>query len=491
MRTSDSVSPRPTTIIAGTAGVALLVGAITGATINAMVDVPERSDFVAVSSERASTLDVRIDDPHDVLDAADEEQLLRDAERIRAPDVVSQLSYLVLAENDDNVNDTVEEYARIKRPELIAADDDHFADGVLIVGVGLDPRQSFVFAGEDVADQVHLHEGAHLDEAVEAIQPGVKDNNIPAGLFAGASTAVDAEQAADTAFSEARTDHFAGVIGSGFGSGAGAGGLAVAAALRVRSRNRKALQARADYEALTTEYAQLAGRLDSISIRAHSLTSPLADRNLKHQWESVRTRFLGLHDSVDSLGGLSRDSSDAEFRQRSKELREAASSAESVDIAEDNINRLFELEQGDVAVRREEAYALRDDIREAQLEVDDVSDPLHARFDELSQRSDALASAPSSDTFLDTFAVLLRDYQQALTQLRNEKFSDVEESEELEIPRIDSRDYRPGYGYHGFAPYWALSAWHSSNVSAAQSSSGSTNTSFSSGFSGAGGSSSF
>ena len=54
----------------------------------------------------------------------------------------------------------------------------------------------------------------------------------------------------------------------------------------------------------------------------------------------------------------------------------------------------------------------------------------------------------------------------------------------------------PGYVYSGYVPYVAMSSWHHDNVQAAQdaessSSGGGVNTGFSSGFSGAGGSSSF
>src|SRR5690625_7043354 len=88
------------------------------------------------------------------------------------PAVVEQLHYMVFEENDDNVNDTVEEYLRDNRPDLIG--DDYFSDGVLIVGVGLDPRQAFIFAGEDVAEALDLRDSSHLDDALDAIKPGVR-----------------------------------------------------------------------------------------------------------------------------------------------------------------------------------------------------------------------------------------------------------------------------------------------------------------------------
>src|SRR5690625_6084013 len=105
-------------------------------------------------------------------------------------------------ENYDYVNDTVEEYLRDNRPDLIG--DDYFADGVLIVGVGLDPRQAFIFAGEDVAEALDLRDSSHLDDALDAIKPGVKDNNIPAGLFAGANAATDISTLAEDRYNEDR-----------------------------------------------------------------------------------------------------------------------------------------------------------------------------------------------------------------------------------------------------------------------------------------------
>ena len=96
--------------------------------------------------------------------------------------------------------------------------------------------------------------------------------------------------------------------------------------------------------------------------------------------------------------------------------------------------------------------------------------------------------------FLDDFVLLLSDYRAALEQLRQKKFDDLDESQNTELvaPSITSPDYRVGYGYNNFVPFWALSSWHSSNATAQSASSGSSaNTSFSSGFSGAGGSSGF
>lgn len=70
----------------------------------------------------------------------------------------------------------------------------------------------------------------------------------------------------------------------------------------------------------------------------------------------------------------------------------------------------------------------------------------------------------------------------------------MEEVERTEhtTPRIYDNDWRVGTGYHAFVPYYMISTWHAADVSAASAAAGtssSQNTTFSSGFSGAGGSS--
>lgn len=496
---------------AGIAGAALV-----GGPIALSIDQPVREDYVVAPA--AQELHAEVSDPDDVLSDEEERGIVADAARIHAPEVVRELRYLVFATNDDNVNDTVENYLRDNEPELIG--EDHFADGVLIVGVGLDPRQAFVFAGEDVADELRLRsDDDHLDTSIDAIKPGVEDGNLRGGLFAGAHEAADAEAAGESAYESAREDRTVGVtLGS---AGGGIGGM-TAAGLFLARRNKRAralAQARAELDLLTREYGELAGRLDAIDVRAHSLTSPLVDATLRRQWEEVRDRFLSLHDDVDRLGALqlttparpgaggarAAGGSDAQgadkaLYERRGEITEAARAVRRVSYAEDNIDRLFRMENGDVTVRREELQALREDIVAAQVEVKDAGSGLYRELQTLRERaewmdSDLATGGHGDAAFLDAYLRLLGDYRTALAQLKEEKFDDVDadEATELRAPAIYEPDYRPGYGVYNFVPFWTMAAWHTSNaqVQAQTGTSGAVNTSFSSGFSGAGGSSSF
>ena len=480
-------------------GVSLLMGALGGGAlaggVGAAIDAPQRADFEVANTaemEITSTFSTEVHNPEGVLSADDEARLERDAERIDAPAVVEQLHYMVFEENDDNVNDTVEEYLRDNRPDLIG--DDYFADGVLIVGVGLDPRQAFIFAGEDVAEALDLRDSSHLDDALDAIKPGVKDNNIPAGLFAGANAATDISTLAEDRYNDAVGDRIAAMVGSGIGGGGAifATGLGVGASRR--SKAKKIAQARAEMSLVGKEYGQLAARLDQVDIRAHSLTSPFANATMRSEWEEVRDRFFHIHDQVDSLGNLTSRDSDEQFLKNADEIHQAALTTRELSYAEENIDKLYRLEHGYDVVRRTELQALRDDVVEAQVALDDAKSGLYLELQNLRERADSLMNSTQSPDFLDQYVILLGDYRTALEQLRKQKFNDLDESENtaLTAPGITSPDYRAGYGYNNFVPFWALSTWHSTN-SAAQSSGsgGGANTGFSSGFSGAGGSSSF
>lgn len=494
-----AASPSIRSIVVSVGAAALIAGAAAGVGIGTATTAPQRADYAIPATgplAPAAQLSTAVHDPDDVLTPAEEDRLLSDAERLETPAVVTQLHYLVFASNHDNVKDSVEEFIRAHRPELISADDDHFADGTLIVGVGLDPRQSFVLAGNDVADSLSLWEGTHLDESVTAIQPGVRDNNIPAGLFAGADTATDVEALAQARYDSDRTARTAGVIGGGVGAAALGGTLAGVLGGTARHRSRKIARARAEMDLVSREYGQLSGRLNAIDVRAHSLTSPFADATLRRQWEEVRDRFLLLHERVDQLGELRDASPDKDFLAKSEEISRAAQVTRQVSYAEDNIDTLFRLEHGDDTARRTELQALRSDVVDAQVSLSDTVGGLYVEFQRIRDRSDELAERTGADSFLDEFVVLLADYRSALTQLRHQEFSDVDEKKatSLSAPTIYERDWRPGYGYHDFVPFWVMSSWHSSNLAAQQSaasSAGATHTSFSSGFSGAGGSSSF
>lgn len=296
-------------------GVTALVGFGGAAVGYNMVDVPEISQ---VTMQTHGAPNAIIDDPQQVLSPDDRARLERDTARIDAPEVVTDFHYMVFKTNHDNVLDDVEELLRTQYPDLVdqsKRENGHLADGALIVGVGLDPRRAFVYGGEDVTRELMLDDKSHLADLLDAMKPGVKDGNIPAGLFRTANQAMNAEALAQKQVDDATDDQIGATIGLGVlgagATGAGGGGL-----LAVRGRRRKAVaQARKDYDTVTSEYTRLAGRLDEVDVRANSLTSAFADETLRRQWAKVRDRFLSMNELVHGAAGLNAISDQHERRQ--------------------------------------------------------------------------------------------------------------------------------------------------------------------------------
>ena len=470
--------------IGAVVAISALLGIGGSAIALSQVDVPEPGE---VAVQTVGVPEVVVDDPQDMLSPADEERLRADAQRLDAPSTVRSLHWMVFNESRDNVNDTVEEFMRENYPDQIG--DDKYADGFLAIAAFPDQRQVGSYAGEDVADQLYLREGQRLEAVNDAIKPGMRDNNIPAALFAGARTALDAGVIEEYAVQSAKDDKF----GAALAGGLGAGGVGVAGgslALVATNRRKKAIEkGRQDHELITREYAELGARLDEVDIRANSLTSAFADAELRKQWAQVRDRFLNLHEKVSGAGGIGSidmRNGKAIYDNRAK-LAEAAEAVRHTSNAEKNINRLFAIENGDAAARRSDLTDIREDVMQARLGVKNPK--LEGELADLEARINDLDRHPTDPDFLDTFVRVLGDYRTLLEVIRREEFSDVKERKALVRPAL----YDNNFYYSGYVPYVALSSWHDSNVQAEQAaqSSSATNTSYSSGFSGAGGSSGY
>ena len=473
--------------IAAIFGVAALVGLGGAAAAYTSIDVPERDQFTV---QAAGAPSATIDDPQDVLTPEDEQRLQRDTANINAADVVTDFHYMVFKTNHENILDDVEELLRSQYPELIdqsKGENGRPADGVLIVGVGLDPRQAFIYGGDDVTETLMLDDDSYRESLLDAMKPGVKEGNISSGLFRTANLAMDADGLSDRKFSRAENDRGGAIVGAGMG-GFGAATAVGAGVVTVRNNRRKAVaKAREDYELVTHEYTRLAGRLDEVDVRANSLSSAFADETLRRQWAEVRDRFLSMNELVHGAQGLSSINmgDDKDVYKHRKQLADAAESVDHVSNAEDNIDRLFGVEHGDPATRRADLSTIREDVLRARSDVKDAG--LRQELDLLMQRIEALDANPSSPTYVDDFVRVLGDYRVILDQVKKKQFSDVKEREKLTAPAV----YESGFWYGGYVPYVHMHAWHESNVQAAEAASSSSSSVSSSGFSAGGGSSSF
>lgn len=435
----------------------------------------------------AQAVAVGITDRADALSPGDEDLLRAETARIALPPQVRHVEYLTFDDGGDNLNDTTERFAQADRPDLVAADRKKWAPGTLLVANDGRSRKVGLYCGDDVCAAMDLFEGRHLDGALEAMKDPLRRGNTAAGLLAGARAAADPTVLAPEPAGAPGWLPWA--LGAGGVVAAGAIGAGVAA-----SRKKKAATARERYDRVSREYGRVAGELDGLDVRANSLTSPLADDELRGQWADVRDRFLALDTVMGRIGDLRPGSKDSEFRAKAADIDTAHETVDQMEVAERNIDELFRMEQGDAAVRRRQLGELHEDMLAAALGTKDERLAAEARA--LDARADELARDTAAPDFMDRYARLVVDHRIVVEAIREREMADVEQAEDAgdrHAPRLYERDWRAGYGYQGFVPYYVVSSWHAHDVQAAEAaSSSSTNTSYSNAsFSGGGGSSGY
>lgn len=361
-------------------------------------------------------------------------------------------------------------------------------NGTLILGVGTSTRTNGVYCGNDVCQDLDIFEGPHLDASLEAMKDSFRRGNFANGLVEGAKVAADTELGARLAEEKAREDRNA-MLGVG-AVGVGAAGLGAAA--WQRRKKKLTATAKQQFYELSTHYSELSQRLDALDIRANSLSSPLANAELRSQWTTIRDEFLSLNNRVGALN-LTLTSDDKEFYAKHKQIASAHETLESMSNAEDNINLMFELENGDQIKRERELRSIKQDLSEALFEVRN-REAIRQLKNVEAQVEELMRDLQAPD-FMDRLARIVSDQAHALELASRDMKHLDREAHRDERPSLTDRDWRPGYVYSNWVPYYLLASWHSADTRAAESSSSSSggiaNTSFSSGFSGGGGSSSW
>ena len=458
---------------------ALLLSPAAGAALPAADTRPSPTTLSATGAP------VEVIDPDDRLSPGDVELLTEQTPTVDLPGQVEQVSYLVFADNEDNLNDTMLAFARTQRPDLVSVDGDKWAPGHLLVAVGLNPNRMGIYCGDDVCAAIDLYGEGRLDGILDEMRPPLQQENWAAGLLRGTQAAADPEVRQEET-------SIPGTLWATLGGGLLVLGVGVATGVTVSMRKKKAATARTQFEELQRDYGRVGNQLTAIDVRAHSLSSPLANDRLRSDWEEVKSGFLGLHETMDQVAELNRDSPDKEFLAMAGPIGEAHEKIVRMRTAEENIEELADLEHGDVETRRRHLTELHEDVLAAELEVRDQD--LGTRLRAMDKRVLELRERLDDPRFMDDYADLIGDYRliiDAVQQRMYERSGTTATSHEA--PRVWEESWRPGYGYGNYVPFLMISSWHSSDVAAAETAaSSSANTSYSAGgFSGGGGSSSF
>ena len=457
---------------------AMFLAAFTGLSPLTSGAVPQASAQVATLQRQ-----VTIDDQADILTPEEEEKLSADTQNVSLPDSVKDVYYVTFSSNDDNFNDTMRYYTADHG--LHDAAGEKYADGYLCIGV---------FAGEDVAADLQLHKadgnnGMDMDRINginQAMKPLLADEKWAEGMLRGVQAAADTDLRVDNSMSKDDGWIMAGI----FGFIAAVGTFIIGGVIRQQRRTTLA-KAKDDYAYIIEHHGDVAGRLDAINVRAHSLTSPLANDALRKDWDDIHSKFLEAHSAMDQLGELSRNSSDKEFRSRASALANARTAVEQVVNAEANIEELAAMEHGDAASRRAALTDLHQDVLSA---VAKAKGEAVGQLKALDQRILDLRDNLDRADFMDVFTDILGDYRTLVEAIQEQLYAESKVKErEHDVATLGSASWRPGIGYY-YIPFATVDTWHSEDVSyhQAQTSSSSSSSSYSSGgFSGSGGSSSF
>ncbi|MCQ9370464.1 DUF5129 domain-containing protein [Corynebacterium sp. 35RC1] len=435
----------------------------------------------APTAEALVAEDVRIVDPADLLTSKQEQELISTTAEVGLDPSITHTTYLVFRSTAESLNDATVNYAKANDPQLLSQDQLTFGDGQLIFSLATEDRNMGVYAGEDVASAISLN--ANLDSYLEAMRPGLRDGDWALGLADGARAVAGQETSAgsgDEEMSTATKWTIGGLVASGVALIIGA----LAAIVRKEQRT-NGEKAKKEFDVISKGYGDLAQRLDQIDVRANSLRSPLVNAQLRSEWDTIRQGFLDAHAGFDKLEGLTPNSELKEFHKRREDIKSIHTRFQKVQHAEKNIDMLFAMENGDANVRARQLNRLVDDITKAHANAE-KSTHQHALAD-LAKRGRALQRNLNDEHMLEDYARLVADYQIVLSELNKTQFK---KADTTKAPGLDSENYRPGFNATSVLPFYLMLSTHNSAVAAANTSS-STNTSFSGGFSGSGGSGSF
>ena len=445
-----------------------------------------------------STIDIHVADESGELSANARQGIIDQTANIDFPDSVRKVVYVLIPGSSDNFNDDALDWAGRSMPELVpdgTGKGSAWANGVLILGVGTETRKNGVYCGNDVCQDLDIFEGPHLDASLESMKDSFRRGNFANGLVEGAKTAADPERGAsefpglDSFFDslERKLDELAGEAAQeaekeknaeldpllaeekarenrnakiGFGV-VGVGAAGAGAVAWQRRKKKLTATAKEQFSELSSRYSELAHRLNELDIRAHSLSSPLANAELREQWAAIRDDFLSLDNRFDALG-LTQTSEDSEFYAKYKQIASVHETLESMSNAEENINLMFDLENGDQVKRERELRSIQRDISEALFAVHNAE--AIRQLKNVDEQVVPLLQELDAPDFMDRFARIVSDQAHALDLTARDMEHLDREAHREELPALDNADWRPGFAYSNWVPYYLLATWHSADM---------------------------
>lgn len=199
-------------------------------------------------------------------------------------------------------------------------------------------------------------------------------------------------------------------------------------------------------------------RLDQIDVRANSLTSPIANAELRRQWEECKKGFVVAQDRLQRLK-ITGSSSNRTLRKHAEAITEAHTAATRMQHAEDNIDRIFAMEQGDPDVRDNELTSLLKDMSTAHNKSTNPASKKQLRA--LVNRTQELQEHCGKDnpTFMEDYSTIVREYGRITESLIKELTASLEKTAGLTTPSIYDPGCQVGAGFGGWTPYRTVERW--------------------------------
>ncbi|WP_165841663.1 DUF5129 domain-containing protein [Corynebacterium heidelbergense] len=384
------------------------------------------------------------------------------------PSSVISVTYVILPPSQDELEAHLLSWAQQSDPSVLAAGTNSstkWASGALIIAVEPSSRHNGIFCGTDVCSALGLNNSAHLTESLEAMKPGLRDQNYVEGLVGGARAAL--APSSDQGSSFLGSDHFFSLVVGLFIVVFVFIGLVwiiiivQIVKLLTHSGADKTENLRSSVAELRVLTPAVERGLPTATSQLRSLTGPLVDPAYHQSWQDIQARASGATTRVTALG-LGDQPSRRDLRRRRREIKELYDAVTVADRAERQIALLSGLETGDPNARLEAIFGFRADVERAR--VSDYSHPARPHLADVQARLDWLRDHPDDELFLHRLAETLEKYWEAL-QLVAQRMRSLRLNRHVP-PGLGSENWHVGSGaFGGFVTFAVLERWHAKDRS--------------------------
>lgn len=428
---------------------------------------------------------VNIWDNASVLSQSDHQQLQQKAGELALKPEITHIDYITFAHNDESFNDTVLNHLKEQHPELLSPDQTQYADGHLIVAVGFSPRKVGVYCGDNVCATTGLRATYRIQQVSDSMVDDLRAGNYVTAFIAGTETAGDAAwvQSTDSTNSDTTSSYKAAptlfpahfivmfLFVATF--------IIVIFVVIIKSQQPKTPTP----EDLIEILPQSLPSLSSTDRQLQAVNSQLATPELRTEWAELKQQFEQLthNQELVALQTLGAHASKKDLKAHAVFIREALATKEKVQVAQENIDILYRMEQGDITTRQEQLDNLATDISK----ISGLGTELFygKEITAIDEQIYQLQSRVNSPTFISDYARIVHRYGEMIKKIQRWNFAGSTPTS------LTSRHWRTGMGIGGFISYAALAEQTNSGGGHFSSSSGvSTSYSSSSSFSGGGGS---